>query len=157
MEYRRHVVTDTGAVLLIRKVSPLLNQELKKKFPPPAPPTSRVDYGDGDVREEPNPSDPAHQQAMAEWQDAMEERARMIFVKLGVAVEWTDEKRARVQEVRETMALLGVDLDPDDKMVYVSHVAIGSEQDYQELVQAIMTRSQPTEAAIAEAVETFPG
>lgn len=155
MEYKPHRVTDTGEIVLIRKVSPLLAQAAQRQIPKPRPPMNRVDYGDGDVRDEPNPADPAYQEALAAWQEALEARVRLIAIRMGVAIEWTEEKRQRLAELRQVAGEIGIEIESDDTVAFVSHIAIGTADDYQELVEAIMQRVRPTEEAIAEAVETF--
>ena len=152
---RAHTIKDTGETVQLRAVSPLIAQQVRKQFPAPTPPLNEVDYGGGDVRLEPNRADPDYTEAYEAWGAQIEEKTRRLYVKLGVVIDWTEERRERLALTRELLGEEGVEIDPDDTVAYMSYCAIGSAEDYQELVEAIMRRSAPTEEAIAEAVETF--
>lgn len=150
--------SDTGETILIRKVSPLLGLELQKAFPPPKPPVQEVDYGDGRMVKEANAAHPDYLSAMQAYQIDFEDKLRRLYIKRGAVITWSEERRAQVDELRSFWHdEYGIDLPGDDTMVFVSYLCIGSDKDLENLVTAIMQRSQPTEAAVAEAVETFPG
>ena len=51
---------------------------------------------------------------------------------------------------------IGIDLSADtDEFVYINYVAIASAEDYNELIQAIISRSIPSEADVKAASDTF--
>ena len=150
---------STGREIKVRKVSWLftsaLYEDYSKKNPQPKPPKQKVNYGDGDVVEE-NRAHPEFVRQLQEWETArrewVEREARYLYVELGVECEVDSEAVARV---REAMLRRGVELETDDKFVYVYYVCIGSTQDYNDFVEAITRRSRPTEGEIAKSAESF--
>lgn len=150
---------DTGVTVLIRKVSPLLAMELQRVFPPPDPPMNKVDFGDGESRMEPNEADPAYLKQLQDYNQDFELKIRRMLIKRGVIVEITDTIKAQVQELREFwQEEYGIDFpEADDKLAYIWYIAVGTDQDLKELLQAIMRRSQPTQEAEELARKTFQG
>lgn len=143
---------DTGITVMVRKTSPMLIQEVQKAFPPPKPPMNKVDYGNGFHALEANVNDPDYQQALKQYNEELEARVRKLMIIRGVDVEIDHEA---VNELREQMREIGIELDKSDKLVYVSMIAMGTAEDYQDLINAITRRSQATEDAVADAVATF--
>lgn len=147
---------DTGITVKIRKVSPLLLNEIQRKNQPPKPPMNEVKYGD-ETRLEPNPADPEYQKAVQQHELDLELKLRRALLRLGVFYELTAEDTRSVAELRQYWQeeykeeLPGTDLE-----VFISYIAIGSVEDLDELVQSITRRSRPTEEAIAEAQDRFP-
>lgn len=142
---------DTGITVQIRKVSPSIGTEIRKAFPPPKPPIHKVEIG-GQIVEEANEADPDYERVYQEWGLMVEAKAARLYIKRGVECE---VDKAAVDAVRADMAAEGMTLEGDDKYIYIRYICIGTEDDYQELLMAITRRSQPTEVAVAEAVETF--
>lgn len=152
---------DTGIEVGIRKVSPLFiadaRTEYVKKHAPEVP-SQRINYG---TEEQPNwiveqnPADPDYLKALEALDGEIEGHIRRFIIRRGVICEVDLEA---VREARQdAMEEFGVELDPDDKFVYVSYVCTGSQEDLQDLLTAIIRRSQPTEEEIANAVSSFPG
>lgn len=153
----QHMFKDTGITVGIRRVSPLLMLKLRERYPAPKPPMQEVDYGDGKKRLEPNPAHPDYIASMAAYDEDMERRARDLLIRRGVVVEWTDEQKAELEEVKAWwLASYGEELSGDDVVNYVSYVAIGSDSDLVDLVDALVKRSQPTEEAVKENLDRFP-
>lgn len=147
---------DTGETVFLKKISPLLINEVRKASPPPKPPKNEVDYGDGKKVWEENASDPDYQAALKAYELEVQERILKLVIRRGVLVEMNEERMARVEELRAEMREdLGMELDSDPKYVFVAYCAVGSGEDLQELAESVFRRSQPTEGAIQEAVETF--
>jgi hypothetical protein len=149
---------DTGVKVLIKKVSPLLVVELQKAFPPPAPPQQEVEIG-GEIVIESNPAHPDYVATMNEYNREFEMRVRRLLIKRGVEIpgenkEWQEEVAELREFWREEYAK---ELEGDDKMLYISYIAVGTDGDLTDLLGAIMQRSQPTEAAVAAAKASFPG
>ena len=62
------------------------------------------------------------------------------------------------QNARDTMQEIGIDLSTDtDEFVYINYCAISSAEDYNDLIQAIISRSVPSEADVKAASDTFQG
>ena len=149
-----HTTNDGGVTLQIRKVSPLVATEIRKKFPAPRPPLVKVDYGDGKFEMEANPDHPNHKAAMEDYQLLLEEKIRRAYLKLGCVcspdVELVAETRATLQEI-------GLDMSADnDDFIFINYIAVASAEDYNDLIQAIISRSVPSEADIQAASDTFP-
>jgi hypothetical protein len=155
-ELTSFVFKDTGVTVPIRKVSPYLVMDLQRAFPPPEPPLNEVDYGDGKKVMEPNEASPAYQRELVKYNTALQERLQILLIKRGVAIELSDAQKAEVVELREFMKNeLQIDLDPDDKVVYITRIAMGTDGDLTDLINAIMRRSQPTEEAVSEATKSI--
>ncbi len=150
-----HTTKDGGVTLQLRKVSPLVATEIRKRFPPPKPPLAKVDYGEGHFEMEPNPDHPAHKLAMETYNMELEEKVRRAYLKLGCVVTPDQEM---VNTARDAMNEIGVDLSNEtNEFVYINYCAVASGDDYNDLIQAIINRSVPTEADIKAASDTFPG
>lgn len=148
---------DTGVVLNIRKVSPLLVTQLHKSFPPPKPPINTVDYGDGKKVFEENVADPDYQKALEQYNLDQEIRFRHLLIQRGVVDTMTDENKREVESMREFWkTTYGEELKGSDLEIFVSYIALGSPEDLEELTEAIMRRGQPTPAAMEEADKRFP-
>jgi hypothetical protein len=136
----------------IRKVSPLLAVELQKQFPPPRPPKQKVTLDGKEVWEE-NPVDPDHLAALQDYNNEQERRLRKLMLKRGVEVEIDKEEVAELREFWKTE--YNKELEGDDLEVYVSYIVIGSDGDLEDLMNAILKRSQPTAEDINAATQTF--
>ncbi len=149
-----HTTKDGGVTLQIRKVSPLVATEIRKRFPAPRPPLAKVDYGDGRFEMEPNPDNPSHKNAMEDYQLLLEEKIRRAYLKLGCLA---NPDLEMVATTRTAMGEIGIDLSADsDEFVFINYVAVASAEDYSDLIQAIISRSVPSEADIQAASDTFP-
>lgn len=169
MGYKQNEITfftcpDTGIKLPIRKVSPDLIQRLEKKIrtetTEPKPPLQTVDYGNGPVQEA-NWAEPGYLAAHEAWErevnQKMQEQSQDMLLYLGVVkhIKLDDEMLAQVQEMREDADRFGLELDKDDKSVWVRNIALGTVEDLTDLVNRIIRRSQPTEEAVEEAQSRF--
>jgi hypothetical protein len=108
---------------------------------------------------ESNPAHPDYVATMNEYNREFEMRVRRLLIKRGVEIpgenkEWQDEVTELRDFWREEYTK---ELEGDDKMLYISYIAVGTDGDLTDLLGAIMQRSQPTEAAVAAAKASFPG
>ena len=147
---------DTGEIVQIRKVSPLLVIKLRERFPAPKPPLQTVDYGDGPKQEQ-NPTEPGYLSAVQDYEQAMERRVRNLLIQRGVVITWDENKKTQLAELRawwkETYA---EDLDDlDDTFAYVSYICVGSDSDLEDLINILIKRSQPSGEGIEAAQERF--
>lgn len=155
------VFKDTGRVVSLRKISPMLRDDIdmamRREFPPPEPPVIEVDYGDRKVKE-PNDADPDYDRLLRRWRIEHAERVseQLLRVAIKRAVECEVDHEA-VDQLRRDMAEIGITLDPDDKYVYVSRICIGTPEDLAELAAAIFRRSMPTPEAVEGHKAMFPG
>lgn len=151
-----YVFKDTGETVQIRKVSPLLVIKLRERFPAPRPPLQTVDYGDGPKQEQ-NPTEPNYLLAVQDYEQAMERRVRNLLIQRGVIIDWDDEKKARLEELRAWWkTTYNEDLDDlDDTFAYVSYLCVGSDSDLEDLINILIKRSQPSKEGIEGAQERF--
>jgi len=147
---------DTGKTVLIRKVSPMLVFQLSQDFPPPAPPMVEVTYGEAEKVMEPNPADPAFAEALRDYHRDFNLKTQRMMIKRGVSLVFDDDMKAEVAEMREFYRNeFGKEIGVDDHMIYVTMICVGTDSDLEELLNAITRRSQPTEAAVDAAKDTF--
>ncbi len=150
---------DTGRTVMIRKISPYLINELRKLYPAPEAPTQVVDY-DGEKIVESNPSHPDHVKAMQEYNLMIEQRMRRLIIKRGVVVDFTPEIEQEIEELRAFWAeeTEGHEIEETDNTVfYVTYLCFGSDADAEELLDAIMRRSQPTREDVELTKAAFRG
>lgn len=151
------IMKDTGKTVLIKKVSPLLLMELRKAFKEPKPPSQEVEINGRKVIEE-NRAHPDFKAALEAYNIEFETRMRRLLINRGVVVTMTDEVKAEVAALRaEWEEETGSPLTGSDSYIYVSYIAIGTEEDMNDLIAEITQRSQPTPSEVELAKRTFPG
>lgn len=155
-----HKVKDTGVELLIRKVSPMLLREFNANHPAPKPPLQEVVIGDpkNGVKElQENETHPDYIRQLEQYNIDFQNALHRFIVQRGVVIELNDEQKAEVEQLRQDwFEENGSELQGSDKYIYVMYIATGTEEDYNELVDAIWHRTQPTQEAVDEAVKSFP-
>jgi hypothetical protein len=146
---------SSGKEIEIKKVSPLTLQAAITTIPKPTPPMQDIlDVNTGKViGVERNESHPDYQQDLTDYQV----KIREITVKttLLLAVKTEVDKKAVVEMRDEFRDATGAELDPNDKYVYISSILIQDSEDLEKLLEAVTARSQPTEGAVATAIEQF--
>lgn len=148
---------STGITVGIRKISPYTFDALNRAFPKPEPPMQPVDYGQGDIRQEPNPAHPAYQSALVKHQAMVNEKSQLLMLSMGVVTELDEAALELLSVLRSGLAAIGIEIDDDNHLAYLKHVAIKSEADLTRIAAAVTSKSQPTEEAVQDHLETFPG
>lgn len=149
---------DTGKTVKIKKVSPLLIMQLNKDFPEPEAPLQEVDYGDGDIKLEPNPAHPDYEKSLNQYRYDFEQKMREMMIDRGVVLDLNADEKAEIQELRDYwQEKYQKELAGNDKYIYLSYLCIGTDGDMDDLVNAISRRSQPTNGAVEAAKKSFPG
>ena len=126
----------------------------------PTPPLQEVDYGDDEKGMEPNAAHPDYQKAVSEYTDMIEHKLRRMVIKRGVSVEITPEIKAEIEELRAFWKEENPDKlidETDDTVFYVTFICFGSNEDSEELLAAIMQRSQPTREDVELTKVAFRG
>jgi len=147
-----------GVVAHLRRVSQFTQAHIeittRKRTPAPVPPLATVDMGNG-PQFEPNPSDPAYQQALQDYQVFISSKVMDGMIELGVDLE---VDQGALDEIVRVMDLLGTPLcEISDKVAYVKYCCMFDIQvEGQQLADALRAVGQPTEEAIQEQVATFP-
>lgn len=148
------VTLSSGITVKIRKVSPFSLDAVRRLYPRPQPPIVDNDYGDGQKRREPNPADPDYLLALEEYKALLTTKITEAMLHLGIK---TDIDTDAVAAFREEIGALGVALDESDRLVYIRHILIQTEDDLQRLAEAITRKTMPTEEAVQEHLATFSG
>lgn len=123
----------------------------------PQPPVEKVPVGDGATFvEEKRWGDSEYQLNLQEWSNHRNLAVMDEMIRLGVSAK-VDQKA--VDQLRRYYAeRRKVELDPDDHFVYVRYILLKNGEDVAAFMRAINGRSNPTEGAVASAIEnTFPG
>src|SRR5579859_7157581 len=144
---------DSGATVRVNRISPMSLLAIEQAYPDPKPPLQEVDYGNGKTKMERNPLSPEYQDELAAHRNKKNMLILKAFVALGVECEVDAEK---VAAYRALMKSIGVDVDPDDKYVFVAHILCSTARDLDTLREAVQGASLPTEKAVAEKLATFP-
>lgn len=149
MSYKT-IIFSSGISIGVRRVSPMLMLDLRRKFPEPQPPLNKVVIDDVTTME-PNPSDPDYLLAKSNYEAEMEEKFRRVIVRRGVNYILTDEDKVEVAQVRQDYQdLTGDEIHLTDLEVFISYVAILSEEDLNLLINTVTGISQPTEEKVAD-------
>ena len=170
-----HTFRDSGITVKLHKLSPMTSQEIiasvrrELRDSEPQPPLAEVDYGQGKVQE-PNKLHPVYVERLKEWEAKVNSESNERLFRLAcldaVELSITDEIRAQIARKKRLLRLVAKwewQDDPDleqhenDQIFYITHIACASPEDLQEFYQAIATRSQPTEAAVEQYKQSFPG
>ena len=152
---------DTGVEITIQKVSPAIAADARRalgKGKPHVP--TRLITMDGPLKGtlEKVDDDPQYLEDLALHEQMVEEKINQLYIKRGVVEIVTKGWQQDVKDYRGLMSDIGIDtLQEDDKTLYITRLAPGSNEDLQELFSAIMMRSEPTEEVIQEHVDTFSG
>lgn len=149
------VLPGSGREVTIRR-PPLSHVSLVIAFqtnnPKPRPPMQEIKIM-GRLEWVENLAHPDYAPAVQEWQNGLATMVTAALLNYGVIDEPTDEDRARIEEAR---LLLGPALrNVSDHEVFIRHVLIQSDEDFNELAAAIRSMSQPTEAQIADHAAGF--
>lgn len=123
----------------------------------PQPPAQSMETEPGVFRDIPNEHDPAYQKALAAWQNEVNsltsqklltlmERAALVF----------EVDHVRLAELRETYALLDMDLPEDDRSAYLAYVIAPTHEDQARLFEEVYGRGLPQEAQVALHRRMFP-
>lgn len=151
----RRFTFECGVEIELRRVPPLTIQEFGRQYEaahkPPEPPMQTVDYGAGPVME-PNRQNSEYMAQLSVYQ-ARQASVLMDFILLK-GTKLTVDADA-LAEARADAEASGFRLDGDDRLMYLKHVLIGTNEELVLLRDAILLRGQPTEAAIAQKQEDF--
>lgn len=150
-------IPSTGETVQIRKSISyaMLLMDMARETPKPKAPLQEVEIA-GQVSAERNYADPDYQENLATWDADLAMRASIAVVELSIHIEMTKDRKAAVKVLRETMSHL-LPLQQPDKMVWLKYVAIKSDDDFRDLINAIRNGVQPTEDTVQETADSFQG
>ncbi len=150
--------SDTGITVKIRKVSPMIAADIANAYPEPTPPSQEVDYGEpkGKVMEQ-NLSDPEYLKAVKARQVKVVMAIQRMMISRGVVLE-NDDWKSEVEQYKESLkSFTGYDLEEDDLLIYVFRICVGTQEDLEDLLAAITSRSQPTDIEVEKSKASFRG
>lgn len=155
----------TGVEVKIRRLGPFtmdeIRKSLKKQRKPPEVPTVVVEVGDARVRlSEPNPGDPDYRRAVEEYNLWISTTIgeKMMDLMVNYCILCTVEEDI-VTEKRALLAMIDPTINEEysDREVYVQHYLLGTTDELESVQNFILGRSMPTEEAVQEHIDTFPG
>lgn len=124
----------------------------------PAMPTQSMETEPGVFRDIPNPHDPDYQISLAAWQNEVaqltSQKLLTIMERIGLAFEVDQD---RLATLRETYALLDIELPEDDRSAYLAYVIAPTHEDQARLFEEVYGRGLPQEAQVALHRRMFPG
>lgn len=161
-----HTFQGTGITVQIRKLSPFLQDDVKVSI-------RKRDKADGtfpmppmvpgvEGKLEPNDSDPDYLDNLIKYNQEAQARVNTelmrVAIRRGIELAVDDEIKALVNELKQQLAVDGIEIDEeDDKIIYVTRICVGSDEDTRELYDALFKRSIPTREAVDAHKATFPG
>lgn len=154
---------DSGYTVQIRSIGPTtleaLGQAVRKSLPgKPDPPLNTVIGLDGKETQEPNPADPEYAAALAAYEEQIQAEVgtRLMELMRTYAVVYEVDAET-LASFRAAMLAVGVEIESDDREAWWKHFILNSQADAQQLVSAVLRQSGPTEEAISQKIEQFPG
>ena len=160
-----YLFETTGVEVQVRRLGPFTMDEIRKTLQKeqkaPQPPRIQVRVGEADVPMwEENLQDPDYLQAVRDYHTwlstSMANKVLDLMVNYCIVCEVDDEA------VTDKRAMLGI-IDPalndeySDREVYVRYYLLATPQDLESVQRFILGQSMPTEEAVQEHVDTFPG
>lgn len=134
----------SGKEIFIKKVPQMILDDVQRAIPRPKPPMQKVTIGD-EVREEPNLAHPAYTEALLDWDRTVQVRTMEVIVRLGVKYSLTDEDRVDLQEIKAFYEETGLTLSGKTETEnWISYVAAVAKEDFEALIQEVMSLSAPT-------------
>lgn len=130
-----------GVTVALERVGPLFALPIQRANPPPSAPLAPGAFG----QMEPNPADPDYARILNEHQQRIAFILQDALLDLGVSDDIVVDILA-VNRVRKVYERSGIDLPESDKMVYIKHVCISSQDDLEGLFTAIRTYEVSEEA-----------
>lgn len=124
----------------------------------PVVPAQSLETEPGVFRDIPNENDSVYQAALLAWQSKVKsltsQKLLLIIERIGIVFE---VDHMRLAELRETYALLDIELPENDRSAYLSYVIAPTHDDQARLFEEVFGRGLPQEAQVALHRAMFPG
>ncbi len=155
---------DSGITVQFYRIGPMTRQQIslqvQRDIPKPPPPIVQTEIGP-----EENEADPDYEKQLRAWEAACTQELNLRLLKIAALNTVCDVDTAAVARVKRNLAAAKTPWEDDtaladednDRICYILHVAIATQEDLEEFGTAILTRSQPTEAAVQAHIDSFPG
>lgn len=135
-----------GVTVTLERVGPLFAMPIQRANPPPPPPLAPGVGG----QLEPNPADPDYEATLVAHNQKVALIIQDTLIDMGVSDDLTVDLDA-VNRARKIYERAGVTLDESDKMVFIKHVCVGSQEDLVGLFTAIRSYDVTEEVVDAAA------
>lgn len=155
---------STGYEVAVRRLSPDVYQqvtaaaqkELQESRPVPPKQIVAIDEGKTAMLEQ--PTDPAYQKALADWQRQVSRAAALKFRDLvaGYAI-MAETDLAAVTAYREAMAAIGVVVEETDRNLYVWNILAPTSDDQVGIMSFVLNRAKVSPEAIQAQKDQFRG
>jgi len=124
----------------------------------PTPPTQKLETAPGEFHEVEQRTDPDYLAALDLWQQQvnMKTTEKLLLILQRIALVYTIDQE-RLQELRGTYELLGIDLPSDDRAAWLGYVLAPTTDDQARLFEEVYGKGLPTEAQDALHRHLFPG
>lgn len=135
---------SSGITVAYRRILSIVLDKVRQSIPRPTPPVQQVKNPDGiTYRDEPNFDHPSYDGMVQQWNNEVESKFRRALIRMAVVMpSWSDEQR---EEIANQRAIWGdVIKDEEDVVVYITYVAMHTEDDYTSFIQEVLGKTQPT-------------
>jgi hypothetical protein len=137
-----------------------ISLQVQRDIPKPPPPTVETELGT-----ESNEADPDYEKQIRAWEGACTQELNMRLLKIAALNTVCEVDAVAIARAKRNLAASGVPWEDDprlseednDRICYILHVAVATQEDLEEFGASILTRSQPTEAAVQAHIDSFPG
>lgn len=158
-----HTFRDSGITVQFYRIGPMTRQQIslqvQRDTPKPPPPIVETELGP-----EPNEADPDYERQLRGWESACTQELNMRLLKIAALNTICDLDAGAIARAKRNLALAKTPWEDDpsltdeenDRVCYIFHVAIATQDDLEEFGASILTRSQPTEAAVQAHIDSFP-
>lgn len=149
------VELSNGIRVRVNRISPLLLNDLRKRYKRPKPPmVHNSDIG----RDEVNYNDPQYSEALTDYEEAVSVGMIDIFILMGTKVE-PEVDYELVKEKLEDIIYLGYDVDLNKKkamyLAYMKYIVLANSEDLQKIMDGIGRLTGVAETDVATAVDNF--
>lgn len=154
-----------GIEVQIKRLGPFTLDEIRKTLlkerKAPKPPVVLVEVGEDKVKlKEENPHDPDFIKETIEYNEWLNSQVaeRMINLMINYCIVCEVESDV-VEERRAMLGIIGADISEQysDREVYVRHYLLSTADDLDKVQRFILGQSMPTQEAVQEHIDTFPG
>lgn len=158
-----HIFKDSGITVQFYRIGPMTRQQIslqvQRDTPKPLPPIVQTEIGP-----EENEADPDYEKQLKAWEATCTQEMNLRLLRIAALNTICEIDSAAVARVKRNLASAKTPWEDDpaltdednDRICYILHVAIATQEDLEEFGTAILTRSQPTEAAVQAHIDSFP-
>lgn len=146
--------TESGETIMIFPVSQVaITLQVKKNIPQPQPPLIQIELA-GKQTWERNAADPDYIQAIRMWEQLVQIEVMERIIRRIAAKQILGEDRMKeVAELRSELE--GENLPQSDKLLWLTEIAIGDDQELRRLIQTASGLADPAEEGVTQQAANF--